>query len=260
MNDNFDNIKKYFDGTLKETDKQSFEDKWEHDDSFAQEIAFYLRLRTELKQEKLNNVNAALENDIKEEVKEKPFFARRIGLSLAAGLALLIGVFFIYQLTNTTLDSSGIAANYDSSFDTKNMMDDIQSTQGIAGGNWDEQKAKMQILDSLFIYDKPACTITSQTYLDNTETPYFKRETQILKALSLKETNKESYSASKKILEELKNSGDTDYQDVVLWNLSIINLYENNIDVANEMLDDLIKSYPNSKYTENAEKILQKIN
>lgn len=260
MNDNFDDIKKYFDGTLKGTDKKSFENKWEHDDSFAKEIAFYLRLRTELKQEKLNNINTAIKNDVAEEPKVKSLFLRRIGWSLAAGLALLIGTFFIYQLNNTPLNPSEIAATHDILFDTENMMEDIQTARGIAGDNWAEQKAKMKILDSLFIYDKPACITLSETYINNKETPYFERETKIFKAVSLKEASKENYPASKKILQELKNSGDTDYQDVILWNLSIINLYENNIDIATETLSNLVESYPNSKYTENAEKILEQIN
>lgn len=260
MNDNFDKIEKYFDGNLQGEEKKSFENKWEHDDAFAKEIAFYLRLKKELKQEKIKNINSAIKNDINEKTKKKPFIVRRIGWSMAAGLALLIGVFFIYQLNNSKPDLSGIAANYDTPFNTTSMMEDVKAAQGIAGDDWTAQKSKMKTLDSLFIHDKAACITLSDTYINNEETSYFSRETQLLKALALKEIGEETYPASKELLLKLRDSGDTDYQDVVLWNLSIINLYEKNIDAANETLNGLVESYPNSKYTENARKILQEIN
>ena len=53
MTDTFDYIDSYFTGRLDDAEKQQFEDRCVQDQSFAEEVAFYIQSRTIFKEELL---------------------------------------------------------------------------------------------------------------------------------------------------------------------------------------------------------------
>ena len=100
MPDTFDYIESYFTGSLDQAEKQQFEERCSQDESFAQEVAFYIQSRQVLKEELLAAKKAAWGSNVSTlGARKSPGLVRTFVMAASAAAVLLL--FSLYLLTRT---------------------------------------------------------------------------------------------------------------------------------------------------------------
>lgn len=101
MPDTFHYIESYFTGDLNEAEKRQFEERCEQDQSFAQDVAFYIQSRQIIKEELLAAKKAAWISNASPNgtPKQRPGLVRTLVIAASAAAVLLL--FSLYLLTRT---------------------------------------------------------------------------------------------------------------------------------------------------------------
>ena len=119
MTDTFDYIDSYFTGRLDDAEKQQFEDRCVQDQSFAEEVAFYIQSRTIFKEELLTAKKttwaaaaaAGEKNSAKTPGARQPTARLRTLIMTSAAAAAVLLLFSLYLLTKPQSPAQ-LATNY----------------------------------------------------------------------------------------------------------------------------------------------------
>ena len=104
---NLEYIERYFDNELSENEKEAFNLKIQTDESFAKEVAFYLKSKELAKIEQKNRFSA-LNQDLRQKKSSKNIFL--MGGSFAAAASIIIAFFLLFQ--SDDFSSQQYASNY----------------------------------------------------------------------------------------------------------------------------------------------------